>query len=257
MNPTIDIATLFDEMMETVLSESIIGRARKNGFLDIKCHNIRDYANNKHNRVDDTLFGGGKGMLLQAQPIYACYEDICNQRGAKPHVVYMSPCGRVITQEIAGEFLQYEHIMILCGHYEGVDQRLIDEIVDEEISMGDYVLTGGELPALAFVDVISRMFDGVLADESCFLEESHMGGLLEYPQYTRPPVWRGREVPQVLFTGHHANINDFRRKTAILKTMIHRPDMIEKAEFSKKDAEFIKEAINNPLDKLDKILKNQ
>ena len=194
----IEIATLFPDMCETVLSESIIGRARRAGKLDIHCRNIRDYTLDKHRRVDDTPYGGGKGMLMQAEPIYRCYEAVCEDFGARPHVIFMSPQGKPFTEKRAIELSQMEHILILCGHYEGVDQRVIDEIVDEEISIGDYVLTGGELGALVVVDAVGRLCEGVLADESCYMDESHYNGLLEYPHYTRPPVWHGREVPEVL-----------------------------------------------------------
>lgn len=191
----IEIATLFPDMCETVLSESIIGRARRAGKLDIHCRNIRDYTLDKHRRVDDTPYGGGKGMLMQAEPIYRCYEAVCEDFGARPHVIFMSPQGKPFTEKRAIELSQMEHILILCGHYEGVDQRVIDEIVDEEISIGDYVLTGGELGALVVVDAVGRLCEGVLADESCYMDESHYNGLLEHPHYTRPPVWHGREVP--------------------------------------------------------------
>lgn len=257
MKPTIDIATLFDGMMETVLSESIIGRARQKGILDIRTHYIRAYTKDKYGRVDDTLYGGGKGMLMQPEPIYACYEAVCAMRGAKPHVIYMSPGGRVLTQQIAREMLNYDHLFILCGHYEGVDQRLLDEIVDEEISIGDYVLTGGELPALVFVDVVSRMVEGVLSDDSCFLDESHMNGVLEHPQYTHPAQWHGRKVPDVLLTGHHAKIAEFRRKTSLLRTLKNRPDLLKNAPLTEEEQAFLKHAKEDPMGMLNKILENQ
>lgn len=238
----IDIATLFVEMCERVLDESIIGRARKAGKLDIHCHNIRDYTQDKHRRVDDTPYGGGKGMLMQVEPIFLCYEAVCKLEGSKPHVIYMSPKGKPFTQERAGELKELEHIFILCGHYEGVDQRVIDEIVDEEISIGDYVLTGGELGALVVVDAVGRLCDGVLSEEVCFTEESHYNGLLEYPQYTRPPTWHEREVPPVLMTGHHANIKKWQREQSLLITQEKRPDLLEKLELNPKESALLLQA---------------
>lgn len=224
---TIDILTLFPEMMETVLAESIIGRARKADIININCTNIRDFAEDKHNRVDDYPYGGGNGMVMQPGPIYRAYKFIADKYDKKPYVIYMSPQGRVFNQQIAKEYLDLEHIIILCGHYEGVDERIIEEIVDEEISIGDYVLTGGELPALVVCDCISRMVPGVLSNEECFSEESHFNGKLEYPQYTRPPVFMGREVPKVLLSGHHANIEKWRHEQSLLRTMNKRPDMLK------------------------------
>lgn len=239
----IDILTLFPEMCETVMAESIIGRARKKGAVQVCCHQIRDFANNKHNRVDDTIFGGGMGMLLMADPIARCMDHVIDQLGKKPHVVYLSPQGSVLTQKKVRSLAQYENLMLLCGHYEGVDERLLDTYVDEEISIGDYVLTGGELPALVLADSVCRMMDGVLSSDECFEEESHFNGLLEYPQYTRPAAWRGREVPSVLLTGHHANITKWRRGQALLRTAVKRPDMLEKVELSKEDTTLLKEAL--------------
>jgi tRNA (guanine37-N1)-methyltransferase len=224
----IEIATLFPEMCESVLAESIIGRARKKGAVDISCRNIRDYTKDKHRRVDDTPYGGGMGMVMQADPIFNCYEAVCQDMGAKPHTIYMSPKGNVFTQKRAVELASYDNILIICGHYEGVDQRVLDEIVDEEISIGDYVLTGGELPALVIADAVSRMCEGVLSDELCYQDESHFNGLLEYPQYTRPEEWHGVKVPEVLLSGHHKNINDYRLTKSIEITKERRPDMYEK-----------------------------
>ena len=208
----IDILTLFPEMCLSVLNESIIGRARESGNVTIECRNIRDYTLDKHNRVDDAPYGGGTGMIMQAQPIYDCFESLCSQLGARPHLVYMSPKGKVLTQAKAKELSQLENIAILCGHYEGVDERVIEEIVDEEISLGDYVITGGELPALILADCISRMLPGVLPNEDAYTLESHYSGLLEYPQYTRPFEWHGKTVPEVLISGHHANIQKWQRE---------------------------------------------
>jgi len=223
-----EIATLFPEMCETVLSESIIGRARKKGLIDISCRNIREYTNDKHRRVDDMPYGGGMGMVMQAQPIYNCYMSVCNELGEKPHTIYMSPKGTVLTQSKAIELTKHRNIFIICGHYEGVDQRILDKIVDEEISIGDYVLTGGELPAVVLVDCVSRMCDGVLSDQLCYMDESHFNGLLEYPQYTRPEVWEGEKVPEVLLSGHHKNISEYRLNKSLEVTREIRPDMYEK-----------------------------
>ena len=221
----IDIMTLFPEMCEKVLSESIIGRAMKAGIIDIKCTNIRDFAGNKHNRVDDAPYGGGKGMVMQADPIFNCYKSLCDDN--KPHMIYMSPKGKTFTQKDALRLSKLHHIVLLCGHYEGVDQRVIDEIVDEEISIGDYVLTGGELPALVVADAVARMIPGVLAEDICFMEESHFDGLLEYPHYTRPEVWHGVSVPDVLLSGHHKNIEQWRKEKSIEVTKLRRPDMLK------------------------------
>ena len=224
----IDIATLFPDMCEAVLGESIIGRARKAGKIELHCHQIRDYSLDKHRRVDDTPYGGGMGMVMQAEPIYRCFLGVTENMEKKPHVIYMSPKGSVFTQKKAIELSQMENIFIICGHYEGVDQRVIDKIVDEEISIGDYVLTGGELPAMTVCDAVARMCPGVLSAEECFTEESHYSGLLEYPHYTRPEVWEGMEVPAVLLTGHHKNIAAFRHEEAVRITAERRPDMLEK-----------------------------
>lgn len=235
----IDIMTLFPEMCETVLGESIIGRARDNGFVDIRCTNIRDFANNKHNRVDDAPYGGGMGMLMQTQPVFDCYEHICEQIGKKPKVIYMSPQGQVLTQNKVKELAREDNLIILCGHYEGIDERVIEEIVDEEISIGDYVLTGGELPALVLADSISRMLPGVLANDEAFEQESHYSSLLEYPQYTRPPEWHGKKVPDVLLSGHHKNIELWRREQSIRRTFERRKDMLDNAELSKSDRKIL------------------
>ncbi len=236
----IDIMTLFPEMCETVLSESIIGRSRNSGLVEINCVNIRDYSTDKHRRVDDTTYGGGTGMIMQNQPIYDCFCDLENKIGKRPHLIYMSPQGKTLTQERVKELAQMDNIALLCGHYEGIDERVINEIVDEEISIGDYVLTGGELPALVLADSITRMLPGVLASDEAFEEESHYNFLLEYPQYTRPYEWHGQTVPDVLLTGHHANICKWRREQSLERTYKRRPDLLEKAELDKKDLEFLK-----------------
>lgn len=226
----IDIATLFPEMCEAVLGSSIVGRARMAEKIDVRCHQIRDYSTDKHRRVDDTPYGGGMGMVMQAEPIYRCFLAVTEDFAEKPHVIYMSPKGAVFTQKRAVELSKMPNLFIICGHYEGVDQRVIDKIVDEEISIGDYVLTGGELPALVLADAVARMCEGVLASEECFREESHFSGLLEYPHYTRPEVWEGMSVPPVLLTGHHKNIEEFRRSEAIKITRERRPDLFTNTE---------------------------
>lgn len=235
----IDIATLFPEMCEAVLSESIIGRARRAGYLDIHCHNIRDYTLDKHNRVDDSPYGGSKGMVMQAEPVFRCYEAVCRKIGGQPHVIYMSPQGKVFNQNHAKRYVEYDNILIICGHYEGLDERVIEAIVDEEVSIGDYVLTGGELGALVVTDAVSRLCDGVLAAEECYEEESHYSGLLEYPQYTRPAIWRGKNVPEVLLSGHHANIVKWRHEQSLIRTAQKRPDMLEKAALNDTDKAII------------------
>ena len=237
----IDLLTLFPEMCEAVMAESIIGRARRKGALQVCCHQFRDFSGNKHNRVDDTIFGGGMGMLLMAEPIAACLDDLFEQLGKKPHTIYMSPQGKTLTQQRVKELAQEENLVILCGHYEGVDERVLEAYVDEEISLGDFVLTGGELPALALADSVSRLVPGVLSAEECFEEESHYNGLLEYPQYTRPAVWIGREVPPVLLTGHHANIRKWRHEQSLLRTAVKRPDLLEKAPLTSSDREFLQQ----------------
>lgn len=224
----IDILTLFPEMCERVYSESIIGRSIAKGLLEIKSHNIRDFAANKHKNVDDTPYGGGMGMLMMAQPIYDCYMHVCEETGAKPYLIYMSPQGKVLTQEKVKELAKMEDIAILCGHYEGVDERVIESIVDEEISIGDYVLTGGELPALVLSDSVARMLPGVLANDEAMEKESHYSGLLEYPQYTKPAVWNDMPVPEVLLSGHHANIEKWRNEQSLKRTKERRPDLLEK-----------------------------
>ena len=224
----IDLITLFPEMCESVLSESIIGRARRSGAIEINCHQLRDFAFDKHRRVDDTPYGGGMGMLMKAEPIALCFEDICKSTDTRPYFIYMSPKGKILDQQKAVELSKMDNILIICGHYEGVDQRVLDKIVDEEISIGDYVLTGGELPAMVLVDAVARMCPGVLSDEVCFTDESIYSGLLEYPQYTRPEVWEGEAVPAVLLSGHHKNIEKWRLEQSIEVTRERRPDLLEK-----------------------------
>ena len=226
------VLTLFPEMIRDGFETSITGRAVEKGLLSLETVNIRDFSVNKHNRVDDYPYGGGAGMVMQAEPVYLAWESVVERLGRKPKVLYMSPQGRVFDQTMAQELAEEEDLLFLCGHYEGIDERIIDDYIDEQISIGDYVLTGGELPALVMADAICRMLPDVLSDNVCFEEESHYNGLLEYPQYTRPANFRGKEVPAVLLSGHHANIQRWRREQSLLRTAKYRPDLIEKAKQS-------------------------
>ena len=233
------ILTLFPEMVEQTLSHSIMGRAQKDGLISIKAVNIRDYTLNKQKHVDDYPYGGGAGMLMQGQPIYDAYQSIMPQ-AAGARVVYLTPQGRTFTQSIAEELAREESLVFLCGHYEGIDERLIEEIVTDELSIGDFVLTGGELAAAAVIDAVSRLTPGVLGKEESFVDESFSDGLLEYPQYTRPPVFMGREVPEVLLSGHHDNVAKWRREQALLRTAEKRPDLLAKAVLTEKDRLFLR-----------------
>jgi len=208
------------------MSDSIIGNAREKGIIEINAINIRDFSTNKHRKVDDYPYGGGSGMVMTPQPIYDAFMSIVNSVGYKPRTIYMSPQGRIFNQKIAREIKEYKHVVLLCGHYEGIDERIIEEIVDEEISIGDYVLTGGELPAMVVIDCVSRLVPGVLSSEESYTEESHYNGLLEYPQYTRPYEFMGRKVPDILLSGHHANIEKWRKEQSIERTIRKRPDLM-------------------------------
>jgi len=223
-----DILTLFPESIDSFLSESIIGRARNKDIITIRTHNIRDFSADKHKKVDDYPYGGGTGMVMTPQPIYDAWQHVTKDLAYKPKTIYMSPQGKVLTQNIANELKNENHIVILCGHYEGIDERIIEELIDMEISIGDYVLTGGELPAMVLVDCISRMVEGVLSSEEAFSQESHYDGLLEYPQYTRPPEFMSRCVPDILLSGHHANIEKWRQEKKIERTRKKRPDLYRK-----------------------------
>lgn len=229
-------------MCDAVLETSIIGRAQKKGAIEAHCHQIRTYTQNRQMQVDDYPYGGGKGLVMFAQPIADCFRAVCDELGHRPHFIYMSPQGRTLTQKRAVELSKLPELCILCGHYEGVDERVLEALVDEQISVGDYVLTGGELPALTLVDCVARMVPGVLSDTECYTEESHFAGLLEYPQYTRPAVWEGREIPEILTTGHHENIRRWRREQALLRTARLRPDMLQTATLTEKDKAFLKKA---------------
>ena len=244
----IDVMTLFPESFDAMMSESIIGRGRKRGFIELQCHQIRQYTTNKQMQVDDYPYGGGRGCVMQAQPLHDCWKHICDEAGQRIHTIYLSPCGKVFSQADAKRLKNdYDRLILVCGHYEGVDERFIEECVDEEISMGDFVLTGGEIPAMALADAVFRLVPGVLPDAECFENESHWDGMLEYPQYSRPEVWNGRSVPSILLTGHHANIARWRRKQSILRTRLRRPDMYEKLVFTDKQDKKILAEIDEEL----------
>lgn len=231
------IMTLFPEMVMQGLSTSIIGRAVNKGLLSIEAVNIRDYAFNKHSSVDDYPYGGGAGMLMQAEPVYQCYRALEEKMNKKPRVVYLSPQGKTFNQTMAEEFAQEEELVFLCGHYEGIDERVLEEIVTDYVSIGDYVLTGGELPAMIMVDAISRLVPGVLHNDVSAEFESFQDNLLEYPQYSRPEMWHDKKVPEVLMSGHHANIEKWRREQSVIRTARNRPDLLEKAELTEKERE--------------------
>lgn len=221
-----EVMTLFPELIDKINDESIIGRARKEGIITVNTYNIRDFSKDKHRRVDDTPYGGGAGMLMAAPPVYDCWSYVKERASGRSVSIYMSPQGSVLTQKKAKELLEYDSIIILCGHYEGVDRRVIEKIADEEISVGDYVLTGGELPACILIDAVSRMVDGVLAAPDCYENESHASGALEYPQYTRPYEFMGEKVPDVLISGDHAEIEKWRQKASLELTKKNRPDLM-------------------------------
>ena len=232
------VLTLFPEMFESVLGESIIGRSIKKGIIETEYVNIRDFSEGNYRRVDDYPYGAGGGMVMQPMPIYKAYQSVAGDE--KPYVVYMSPQGNVFNQAKARELSKKDHVVLLCGHYEGVDERIIEEIVDEEISVGDYVLTGGELPAMIVIDATARMLEGVLDSNDTMEIESHYNGLLEYPQYTRPVEFMGRRVPEVLLSGHHKNIEMWRREQSLIRTKLKRPDLIKKAELTDSEREMLK-----------------
>lgn len=232
------VLTLFPEMIDAALSHSIIGRAVNEGIINVEAVNIRDFSKDKHRHVDDYPYGGGAGMVMQPQPIYDAYKSI-EEKAGKARVIYMSPQGKRFNQKIAEELSKEESIILLCGHYEGVDERIIEEIVTDEISIGDFVLTGGELAAASIIDAVSRLVPGVLNKEESHEIESFSDGLLEYPQYTRPPVFMGREVPEVLLSGHHANIDKWRREQSIIRTYQKRPDMLDEAVLTAKERKFL------------------
>lgn len=239
----IDIMTLFPETVGDMMNESILGRAQERDLIMIECHQIRDYTTNKQNQVDDYPYGGGRGAVLQADPLFRCWEHICKTVGHRVHTIYMSPCGKTFCQSEAKRLSRnYDNLILICGHYEGIDERFINECVDEEMSLGDFVLTGGEYAAMAIADAVCRLCPGVLSDPACYENESHWDGLLEYPQYSRPDVWHGRAVPDILLSGHHANIAKWRRKMSLLRTRERRPDLYQKLDLhSKADQKLLEE----------------
>ena len=240
-----DVLTLFPEMFN-ILNESIIGRAKEKGLINVNLINIRDFSKNKHKKVDDTPYGGGAGMVIQPDVVYDAYKSVIinNEKSAKTRVIYMSPQGKRLDQQKVEELSKQEHLILLCGHYEGIDQRVLDSIVDEEISIGDYVLTGGELPAMVLIDSVSRYVEGVLKNGST-TEESFSQGLLEYPQYTRPEIFEGQQVPEVLRSGNHQMIDKWRREQSLKRTLEKRPDLLEKVDLSDEDKKILEKIKNN------------
>ncbi len=242
----IDIMTLFPETVGDMMNESILGRAQERGFIRVDAHQIRDFTTNKQKQVDDYPYGGGRGAVMQADPLFRCWQHIRETHPIpRTRTIFLSPCGATFNQGKARQLLRdYDHLILVCGHYEGVDQRFLDECVDEEISLGDFVLTGGEIPAMAVADAVCRMVPGVLPDPECFEEESHWNGLLEYPQYSRPAVWHGREVPAVLLSGDHEKVRLWRRRQSVIRTLRLRPDIFREADFqgSKQDRALLREA---------------
>lgn len=240
-----DVLTLFPDMFEAVLGDSIIGRARENGLIEMNFIDIRDFTENKHRKVDHYPYSGGGGMLMMPQPVYDAYMSIAEGLDYKPLTIYMSPQGKVFNQSVAVDLSKEKHIVLLCGHYEGIDQRVLDLIVDMELSIGDFVLTGGEIPAMAVIDTVSRLIPGVLASESSYENESHYSGLLEYPQYTRPYEFKGMQVPEILISGHHAKMEQWKHEQSLINTYNKRPDMLEKANLTESDIEFLENYKNN------------
>lgn len=233
------VLTLFPDMIRDGFQTSITGRAMEKGLLTMEAVNIRDFSVNKHNRVDDYPYGGGAGMVMQAEPVYLAYESVAQKLEKKPRVLYMTPQGRVFNQRMAEELAREGELIFLCGHYEGIDERVLEEIVTDEVSIGDYVLTGGELPALVMMDAISRLLDGVLHNGESAEFDSFHDNLLEYPQYSRPEEWRGKKVPPILLSGHHVNVEKWRREQSLLRTRERRPDLLETAELTKEDKKFL------------------
>lgn len=237
------VLTLFPDMILAGMQESITGRAIKNGLLQVEAINIRDYAGNKHNRVDDYPYGGGAGMVMQAEPIYRAHEALCKKIKKTPHTIYLTPQGKVFQQRMAEEFAKEEDLIFLCGHYEGIDERVLEMVVTDHVSIGDYVLTGGELPAMVMMDAIARLVPGVLSNDTSAETESFSDNLLEYPQYTRPDEFMGKRVPDVLLSGHHLNIEKWRREQSIIRTLHMRPDLLEKADLTEKEKKFLENYI--------------
>lgn len=243
------VLTLFPEMIEQGLHTSIIGRAIAAGTITLSAVNIRDYAGNRYGKVDDYPYGGGAGMVMQAEPVYQACQAVAEKIGRKPRVIYLTPQGQTFSQAMVEDFAKEEDLVFLCGHYEGIDERVLEEVVTDYVSIGDYVLTGGELPAMVMIDAISRFVPGVLSNEESAQFESFQDNLLEYPQYSRPAVWRGKEVPPILLSGHHANVEIWRRQQSILRTWQRRPELLEKAQLSKKERQYLEELCRQELQK--------
>ena len=237
-----DVLTLFPDMLKSVLGNSIIGRAEKAGLIELNYIDIRDFTLDKHRKVDDTPYSGGGGMLMSAEPVYQAYMSIAEGLSYKPYTIFMSPAGRVFNQDVAIELSKHNHIILLCGHYEGIDQRVLDEIADAEISLGDFVMTGGEIRAMAIIDTVARLIPGVLSNDGSYQNESHFQGLLEHPQYTKPRVWHDMAVPDVLLSGDHKLIDKWKHEKSLLRTLKNRPDMLEKAWLTDEDTAFLKQA---------------
>ena len=235
------VLTLFPEMIEQGLHTSIIGRAIAAGTITLSAVNIRDYAGNRYGKVDDYPYGGGAGMVMQAEPVYQACQAVAEKIGRKPRVIYLTPQGQTFSQAMVEDFAKEEDLVFLCGHYEGIDERVLEEVVTDYVSIGDYVLAGGELPAMVMIDAISRFVPGVLSNEESAQFESFQDNLLEYPQYSRPAVWRGKEVPPILLSGHHANVEIWRRQQSILRTWQRRPELLEEAQLSKKERQYLEE----------------
>ena len=234
--------TLFPDSVDAMLNVSILGRAQQRGYISIQSHQIRQYTTNRQMQVDDYPYGGGRGAVMQADPLYRCWTALCDEAGGPVHTIYMSPAGKTFTQADAKRLLQYDNLILVCGHYEGIDERFIEECVDEEISLGDFVLTGGEIPAMAVADAVCRLVPGVLSDPECYENESHWNGALEAPQYSRPEVWHERAVPPILLSGNHAKVDQWRRKQSSLRTRRRRPDLYERLDLSSKaDQKILKE----------------
>ncbi len=238
-----DVLTLFPDMFKAVLGNSIIGRAEKSGLIELNYIDIRDFTLDKHRKVDDTPYSGGGGMLMSAEPVYRAYMSVAEGLSYKPYTIFMSPQGRVFDQDIAIDLSKHNHIVLLCGHYEGIDQRVLDEIVDAEISLGDFVMTGGEIPAMAIIDTVARLIPGVLSNDGSFQNESHFQGLLEHPQYTKPRIWHDMSVPDVLLSGDHKLIEKWKHEQSLLRTLEKRPDMLKKTWLTDEDMAFINEKV--------------
>lgn len=242
------VLTLFPDMIKNCLGSSITGRASENGYISINTTNIRDFANNKHNHVDDYPYGGGAGMVMQPDPVYRAYKSVIEKTGENVRVIYLTPQGKVFNQSMAEEFAKEENLIFLCGHYEGIDERVLNKIVTDNVSIGDYVLTGGELPAMVMIDAISRKVSGVLGNDESSEIETFYDNLLEYPQYTRPVEFEGERVPEILLSGHHGNIEKWRREKSLERTYMYRPDLLKEANLSKNDIKFLEKLREKTVD---------